>query len=258
MKAKIGVILGLAVIIVAIWVGTSVPKIIPFETLFKGREESVSLAMLETRHPEDYIGKPAGDDIPRIEDVKTWEDTLQGSYMTIEPVGIISTGIGTRHPWVSVNSPAFTLRSHPGLGNANGNRVPERPDVINMDLDLFAEYAEYYILQLPDQSYILAQMSVDNARRIMAGNEITLPVGRKSYTDFEALSLIRTLCEQYNVNTDGVFYCIDDKWNEDHSLLLLLVRGCLMVVITIAVGAVLIKLIEKIKKIKKPKRGGCI
>lgn len=243
MKEKLVKILEYVAVIAAILISVVVSGIIPYEAMLKGKEGPVTLAMAENGLPEDYIGKPAGDDIPRIEDAASWEDTWQTSYVTIEPIGIISTGFGSRHPWVS----AYTNASRRG-----GAR--RRADVTRTVLDVLDEYGEYYILQLPDESYILAQMSASDARKIKSGKEITLPVGRKSSAHSQVLANIASLCEKYDVNTDGVFYCVDDQWNEGHSTMLLFIRIGVIIVMTIVISVILIMLIDKFLKKKEPEQ----
>ena len=230
-------------VIVAIIISVVLARNIPVESILKGMEEPVSLSMTEGGLPEDYIGKPAGDDIPRIEDAKTWADTWPTSYVTIEPTGIIPTGVGSRHPWVS----AYTNSS----GRGGGRR---RADVMNMMFDVFNEYGEYYILRLPDESYILAQMSIDDARRLEAGQKITLPVGRKSAVHRQALANIADLCEEYDVDTEGVFYCINDKWSEEHSFILQLVRIGMIFLMMIVIAMIFITIIDKVCKRRVDRR----
>lgn len=237
MKEKLVKVLEYVAVIAAILISVVVSGILPYETILKGKEDPVTLAMTEKGLPEDYIGKPAGDDIPRIEDAAIWEDTWQTSYVTIEPIGIISTGFGRRHPWIS----SYTNASRRG-----GAR--KRADVTRTVLDVLGEYGEYYLLQLPDESYILAQMSSDDARKIKAGKEITLPVGRKSPAHSQILANIASLCEKYDVNTEGVFYCVDDKWNEGHSTMLLFIRIGMIAVMTIVIAVIFIMLIDKFIK----------
>ena len=55
------------------------------ESMLRGKEEAVTLKMTEDGFPEDYIGMPAADDIPRIEDAEMWEETWATSYVTVEP-----------------------------------------------------------------------------------------------------------------------------------------------------------------------------
>lgn len=243
MKKKLVKVLEYVAVIAAILISVFVSGILPYETILKGKEDPVTLVMTENGLPENYIGKPAGDDIPRIEDAATWEDTRLTNYVTIEPIGIISTGFGSRHPWIS----AYTNASRRG-----GPR--RRADVTYTVLDVLDEYGEYYLLQLPDESYILAQMSADDARKIMAGKEITLPVGRKSPAHSQVLANIASLCNEYDVNTDGVFYCVDDKWNEGHSTMLLLLRIGVIAVMTLVIGVILIMLIDKFIKKEEPEQ----
>ena len=233
---KLTKVLEFVAVALAIVISVIVVENIPLESMLKGKEEPLTLSMTEGGLPEDYIGKPAADDIPRIEDAKTWEDTWQTSYVTIEPTGIIPTGIGSRHPWVS----AYT-----NSGRGGGRR---RADVTKTAFDVFDEYGEYYIIQLPDGSYILSQMSKDDARKLKAGQEITLPVGRKSAAHRQVLANIGDLCDEYNVNTNGVFYCINDKWCEEHSFSTEMLRIGMCALMTIVIGVVFIMLIEKITK----------
>lgn len=208
------------------------------ESMLRGKEEPMTLAMTENELTENCIGMPAGDDIPRIEDMQTWDDTWTTSLVTIEPVSIISTGIGSRNTWVSAYS---TTRR---------GRVRSRASVSETAFDFFGDYAEYYIIQLPDESYILAQMSIDDARKLKAGKAITLPIGRKTDVFSQALPALEDICEEYNVYTDGVFYCINDKWNESHSFLVLLIRFGLGALITIGLGTILITIVDKVFKVK--------
>lgn len=237
MKKKLTKFLEFVAVIVSLVIAVLVAKDLPIESMLRGKEEPVTLAMTEGGLPEDYIGMPAGDDIPRIENAEEWEDTWQTSYVTVEPEAIISTGIGTRHPWVD----AYSRGSRRG-----GSRY--RADVSDMAFDIFGEYGEYFLIQLPDQSYILAQMSIDDARALKAGKKITLPIGRKSAVYKQAIKNIEDICQNYDVNTDGIFYCINDKWNEAHSMLVQMVRIGIGFLITFVLGVVLITIVDKIMK----------
>lgn len=239
MKAKFVKFLETVVVLIALIAAIVVAKSISVESMLRGREEPVTLAMTENGLPEDHIGMPAGDDIPRIGDAQTWEDTWQTSYVTIEPANIIATGIGARHPWVS----AYTSSNRRG-----GPR--KRPDVNRMIFDVLDEYGEYYLVQLPDSSYILAQMSADDARKLKAGQSVTLPIGRKSPVHQQVLANIKDICQEYDVDTDGVFYCINDKWNESHSFTVQLIRIGICILLTLVLGTILITIVDKIFKVK--------
>ena len=237
MKKKVVKFLEFLAVIIALVIAVFVAKNIRIESILRGKEEPVTLEMTEGGLPEDYIGMPAADDIPRIEDIQTWEDTWQTSYVTIEPIGIVSTGIGKRHAWVE----AYTKRRR--------GAPRKRAEVTNMAFDILGEYGEYYLLQLPDESYILAQMPVDYARKIKAGKKVVLPIGRKEAASKKVLAQISDVCQEYDVYTEGIFYCINDKWNESHKLMLQLIRIGIVFLITIALGTILIIIIGKIFKV---------
>lgn len=237
MKKKLAKALEFIAVVAALVCGVLVGRNIGVESILRGKEEPVTLAMTEGGLPEDYIGMPAADDIPRIEDAASWEDTWQTSYVTIEPEAIIGTGIGPRHPWVD-----------PYIRRRRGGQK-KRPEVTRTALDILDEYGEYFLLKLPDQSYILAQIPVDDAKKLKAGKDLTLPIGRKTAAHRQVLANISDLCREYNVNTEGVFYCINDKWNESHNFMVLLIRIGIVFLITIALGTILIVIVDKILKV---------
>lgn len=239
MKTKLTKVLEFVAVIAAIAVGILVEENLSIESILQRNEEQVTLSMTEKGRPEEYVGMQAADDIPRIEDVKAWEDTWQTSCITVEPVDIVSTGVGVRHPWVSAYSNSSRRR---------GSR--RRADVTRTAFDIFDEYGEYYLIQLPDESYILAQMSKDNARKLKAGKEITLPIGRKQAVNSQVIPQIKDICQEYNVNMEGVFYCINDSWNEEHSTKLILIRIAIILAVTFILGFILITVIDKIFKVK--------
>lgn len=239
MKKKIAKALEFVAVIVAIIVGVFVAKGIGVESMLRGKEEPVSLATAEAGLYEDFIGLPAGSDIPRVEDMETWDNTWATSLVTIEPLSIIPTGIGARYSWVSAYS---------NSGRRGGPR--KRPDVTSMTFDILGEYGEYFLLELPDHSYILAQISQDDARKVKAGKEVTLPIGSKGGVHRQVLANIQELCDQYDVYTDGVFYCINDQWNESHQIRVQLIRLGILIGVTLVLGTILITLIDKVLKIK--------
>ncbi len=238
MKSMFVKVLEFVSVILALGVGIIVAKNIGIEAMMRGKEEPVTLAMTENGIAEDYVGMPAADDIPRIENRQEWEDAWQTSCVTIEPAGIIPTGVGTRNKWVEAYSSS----------KRSGTRRKE--DVSSTTLDIFGDYAECYLLQLPDHSYILAQMSMDDARKLKAGKAITLPIGQKGPVHQRLLANIKDLCAEYDVYTEGVFYCINDQWNEEHSFMVLLIRYGIGALITLVLGTVLILIVDKIFKVK--------
>lgn len=240
MKAFIVKILEFVAVIIGIIVGGFLSKNLGLESILRGKEQAVTLAMAEETFTDNIIGMPAGRDIPRIESAQIWSDTWWDvSCITVEPTKIISTGIAVRHPWVS---PYYRSRR-------TGTR--KRADVTYSILDVFDEYAEYYLLQLPDKSYILAQMPVDYVWKIKLGQKVTLPIGKKHAVHNQAIARIRDLCEEYQVDIEeGVFYCISDEWNEEHHTLLSIIRLVIAFGTMLILGAILITIVHKLFKVK--------
>ena len=228
-----------AAVIIALIVGFLLMNTISVESMLRGKEEPVTLAMTVDGLQEDFVGLPAGDDIPSISSLQEWEDTWATSCITIEPLSVIPTGIGARYSWVGAYS---------NVGRRGGAR--KKADVTRTAFDIMGEYGEYFILQLPDQSYILAQISKEDARKLKAGKEITLPVGKKDGVHRQVLANIQDLCDEYNVNTDGVFYCINDQWNQSHSMMVQLIRIGIALGTTLVLGTILIMIVDKILKVK--------
>ena len=237
MKEKFVKFFEFVAVIIALIVAVLVGRDLGIESILRGKEEPVTLAMTEDLLISDCIGMPAADDIPRIENIQAWDDTYL-NLMTIEPTAIIPTGIGVRNTWVSAYS------------TSRRGRVKPRPAVSDTAFDFFGDYGEYYIIKLPDESYMLAQMSKDYALKLEAGKKVTLPIGQKISGSSEALHKIEDLCEEYNVFTDGIFYCINDKWNESHSFLVMLIRFGLGALTALVLGTILIMIVDKIFKVK--------
>ena len=215
------------VVIVALVVGVYVGKTISVESILRKGLEPVTLAKTEEGLPEECVGRPAADDIPRVENMADWDEAWDYDYITIEPKNIVGTGIGVRYPWVSIYN-----RSRRG-----GQR--RKADVINTKFDIFNEYGEYYLVQLPDDSYVLAEVSLEEARKIKAGKSVALPVGRKQNADSRVLPNIQNICEEYGVaDMEKIFYCIDDQWNQNNNFKVLMIRLAVGAVVVLALGTI--------------------
>ena len=225
-------------VVLALVISVLIVKNLSVESILKGKEEPVSLSMTEDGLPEDFIGRPAGDDIPRLTSAKDWEDAWATSYLTIEPTEIIGTGTGVRLPWV----PAYS-----NSGRRGGTR--HKAEVTTMALDLLGEYGEYFIVKLPDGSAILAQMSADTAKSVKAGKLTALPIGRKAGLHQQALAQISDLCRQHNVDTEtGLFYCINDTWGESHNFMVQMIRIGAGFLLTLVLGTVFLVILGTVVK----------
>lgn len=239
MKNKFVKFLEYVFVIAALIIAVLVAKNLSVESMLRGKQEPVTLAMSKELLLNGSVGMPAGDDIPRIEDAQTWDDTWTTSPVTIEPLDIIPTGYGTRHPWVSAYS------------TGRRGRVKSRPVVSSETLDILDEYGEYYLVELPDGFYILAQMSADDARKVKSGKSTSLPIGKKDSANGNVVHNISDLCEKYNVvDTDYLYYCINDEWNESHSILVQIIRIAAGILTALVLGTIFITVIDKIFKVK--------
>lgn len=223
-------------VIIALVIAVYAARNVGVEYLLRGTEEPVTLSMAEATYVEAVTGLPAAEDIPRIENQEQWEKQWETSGVTIEPTDIISTGVGSRHPWVPEYRHRTTRRT----------RSRSVPPVSNMKWDLLDEYAEYYILQLPDTSYVLAQMPPEDAKKLKIGKAVTLPIGRKTQVPSRAQDVLEELCAEYGVSADCAFYCINDEWNESHELLMLFVRFVLGAIVCLVVAVNLMTVLYKL------------
>lgn len=64
--------------------------------------------------------------------------------------------------------PGLTAYTTPTRRNRGGWKAPV---ITNTALDVFNEYGEFYLLQLPDESYILAQLPMEEARKLKMGKK---------------------------------------------------------------------------------------
>ncbi len=91
---------------------------------------------------------------------------------------------------------------------------------------------------------------MDDARKLKAGKSVTLPVGRKQSADSRVVANITNICAEYDVDTEDVFYCIDEKWSEEHNFMLLLMRFGVGAVVVLVLGTILITIVDKVFKVK--------
>lgn len=227
-------------VIAALVLAVYAARNVGLEYLLRGTEPPITLAMAEETYAAAVTGLPAAEDIPRIQDQEQWEELWKTSCVTIEPTDIIATGIGERHPWVEEYQRSTTRRV----------RSRTVPLVGDMRWDLLDEYAEYYLLQLPDGSYILAQIALEDAKKLQIGKAVTLPVGSKTTVPSQAQGALAEVCAEYGVSTEYAFYSINDEWNEAHEFMMLIIRFLLGAVVCVVIGIGLITIIYKIFKIK--------
>lgn len=187
------------------------------EALFRREETPVTRSDMEQDGAEDFTGSVAGEDIPRLMSAADFSEMISGlDYATAEPVGIVPTGVYSLKPWVS----HYSTNTYKGR-TTTGSR---RAEVSTSGLDILGNYNPYYLLELPDHSYILAQIPQMEADAIAEGESVTLPIGQKAGMTDAAWSRLAAVCGEYGADMDGVFYAFDNEWQEEHHTTLLLLR----------------------------------
>ncbi len=187
------------------------------ETLVRQEEAPVTMSDIEEGGTKDFTGSAAGADIPRLTGAADFSEILYDlDYVTAEPVGIVPAGVYSLKPWVS----RFGTRTYRGRTTAGRRRT----EVSTSRLDFQGNYNPYYLLELPDHTFILAQIPQSAADAVAAGKSITLPVGKKTGMTDAARKQLAAVCEEYGADMDGVFYAFDNEWEKEHHFTLFLIR----------------------------------
>lgn len=212
------------------------------EPLFREEREPVTLKEAEENRGTDYTGAEAGDDIPRLSGKEAFETTLSPVF-TAEPIDIVATGAYELKSWVK---PYTQRRTRKGRAYGAPKKKPQflqykSPDGLFHNRE---DYLPFYLLKLPDESYILAQIPKRDADAIRRGEHVVLPIGRKALKGVP--STLRSLCETYDAPTGSVYYAFCDAWYEKHYTTMFLVRAAAAFVTLFAVAVVLILIGEKV------------
>ena len=70
----------------------------------------------------------------------------------------------------------------------------------------------------------MAQIPQETAKGIERGGSVTFPIGQKVSMTDAARNNLSAICEKYGADMDGVFYAVNDKWQEEHQFILFLLR----------------------------------
>lgn len=206
------------------------------EDFMKKDETVITMSDIEKNKSVSYTGHPAGEDIPRISGKDEFEEILDIDDVTVEPKGIVSTGISKLKAW---ESPYYKKA---GTG---GSRAGARRREVITGWDLLDQYNEYYLLECPDGTYILAQMSKRIAKAIEKGEQLTLPISKKAGISKEVQGYLSEFSDEYDMTMKGVLYTFDDEWYQEHSTAITLIRLGVAFVIWIVTGVLLLLLGEK-------------
>lgn len=186
------------------------------EALLQQEKMPVTMSDISQVCAENFIGSVAGEDIPRLTSAEEFSKILSTNYVTAEPIGIVPTGVYSLKAWGS------HFNTH--VYNGRTSKQNRRAEVRRSGFAVQEHYNQYYLLELPDHSYILAQVPQTVATALAKGKSITLPIGQKVGMLDTARNYLSSICEEYKADMDGVLYTFDNEWQEEHDFTLFMLR----------------------------------
>ena len=186
------------------------------ENWMKKGEATVPLSQMQKEDGNIYTGRLPDRDVPRLSGKEEFEELFQIDEVTVEPIGIVPTGISSLNGW------ADPYRGRAGTRNYKRKREVQKN--FWYIFDILDDYSQYYLIQCPDKSYILAQMPEQYVKALKKGEKTVLPIGHKASLRPQAKSYLTEICQKYDASLDGVLYTFDDAWYQEHSFMILLIR----------------------------------
>lgn len=212
--------------LISLFIGLLVVQWINPDAFIKEKGSPVTMEEILKNPTANFTGKIAGADIPKLSGAGAFNTMnvppqygtqYENQYVTATPLKVIATGIGSRNSW---DNP------YEVMGNYRRGRYV-LPEVNTIPIFFLGSYQEYYLIELPDGTYILAQFSDIYRQAVNRGTKVTLPIGIKKPNNALEKSYLKTVCEKYDAPVDFSLYMVDDAWYEEHDLLLLLIKfGC--------------------------------
>lgn len=212
------------------------------EVFLKKPQTVVSLKETEENPRGAYTGKAAGEDIPKLSGSDEFEETVVEPYITAEPKSVTATGIYGRKPWM--NPYGMTGgRTSGGRMLQTGRKAPEITDSAFMALD---GYQEYYLIELQDGSYILAQFSEAYRKAVDKGEKIELLVGQRKTNSDSARRYLKEICEKYGASTTYTLYMADDAWEQEQRFALFIIRAGIAATAFFVLSVVMLMAVHKV------------
>ena len=205
------------------------------ENWMKKEGEEVTLNQIEKADGKIYTGRMPAEDVPRLSGKDEFEELYQVDEVTVEPTDIVPTGIGRLSEW-----------AEPYMGRAGTRKHKRKREVQQKYLDILGDYNEYYLIQCPDKTYILAQMPDNYVKALKKGEKVALPIGRKASMPQQAKSYLADICKEYDASMDGVLYTLDNEWYQEHRFIILLLRFGAGAVVFFAGAVILLLLLDKL------------
>ena len=189
------------------------------ENLLRIGEQEISLSDISNDSTTVYTGKKAGADIPRITDAESFLSGASPQYITVEPIDAVATGIYAHKQWEDTAQYQSRKRGR----RYTKTYIGERPQITDNPSHALEYYNEYYLICLPNGSWIPALFDNNYASKIQQGQSVTLPIGSRVFTG-NAFSWLSPICEQYKTSAEYALYCFDDQWYQQNHFWNLAIR----------------------------------
>lgn len=225
-------------VVIGLLIGLRVFQKVDPEVFLKKQEAAPGMQEIEESYRGEYVGKPAGEDIPRISGSEEFEETLVEPYITAEPKSVVATGIYGRKLWMDEYN-----RSYGGRKYNKGRRAPEATDSTLMALD---GYQEYYLIELSDGSYILAQFSETYRKKIEKGEVTELLIGQQKANRDSARKYLKEICDKYGASTTYTLYMVDDAWEQEHRFSVFMIKFGIAAVVFFVFSVMAIMAADKV------------
>ena len=213
---------------------------LPVDTWLFKPDQVISQQEIQADGAQNFTGYPAGDDIPRLQSQADLEAMLyEADYATCTPRQAIVTEVCTLNHWAD----PYVKRKVNKRVVQTGKR---KPSVIHSSQPMPDDYSPYYLLELEDGTYILAQMPQATASAINRGRNVTLPIGQKAPLSQTARSLLADTAAAYDVSLDGALYLFNDDWYADHEFSLTLLRLGISFAFMVVLALILILVGQKL------------
>lgn len=190
------------------------------EAFMKKNGKQVGMSEIKQNLAKSYAGKTAGDDIPHITSASELEQISPNEYVTAVPKNVIETGVYSLKPWVDPYKITKTRTSGRGI-YSTGRKAPEVTDTLTATAPY---YREYYLVELEDGTYILAQFNTSYKDAVKNGDTITLPIGLRKTNSNEARTYLEEICSQFGADVTYTLYMVDDEWDQENHFTLFIIR----------------------------------
>ena len=126
-----------------------------------------------------------------------------------------------------------------------GQRAPDATDSIVISVEY---YQEYYLVKLPDRTYILTQFSDIYRDRLTADGSVTLPIGVKKTTSSAAREYLASICDEYEAGNIFSLYMIDDTWQKSYENTFFIIKLVISIVVFFLLAIIMLLIFFKVQK----------